>query len=97
MRERSARFLKNFFCTLGRCFVENVFDVTDLADQGAGGVLATAVSAILMVATIAIFCAGIICVTYGFARIAYELMFDPNATDVAARLAAISITPEKWM
>jgi hypothetical protein len=32
-----------------------------------------------------------------FFQVGYELVFDPNAADVAARLAAISISPEKWM
>ena len=32
-----------------------------------------------------------------FFQVGYELMFDPNATDVAARLASVSISPERWM
>jgi len=97
MREQSERFVKNFFGALGRCFVDNLFDISDLPAEDAGGILATAVSVIVGIAVISIFCAGIACITYGVAQISYELMFDPNATDVAARLAAISISPEKWM
>jgi hypothetical protein len=41
--------------------------------------------------------AAFCCVVYGFFQVGYELMFDPNATDVATRLAALSISPEKWM
>lgn len=97
MLERISRFLKNFFSALGRCFIENVFDLTDLSGEGAGGVLGTAVSALLGIAVIAIFCAGITCLAYGVFQITYELMFDPNAADIASRLAGISINPEKWM
>lgn len=34
---------------------------------------------------------------YGLVAVSYDLMFDPNGTNVAARLAALSIAPEKWM
>jgi len=30
-------------------------------------------------------------------EMAYHLMFDPNAVDVASRLDALSIDPEKWL
>ena len=97
MLKRSSRFLKIFFSALGRCFIENAFDITDLSGETVGGVLGTTFSAILGIAVIAIFCVSIACVAYGVFQITYELMFDPNATDVASRLAAISISPEKWM
>jgi hypothetical protein len=42
-------------------------------------------------------CVFIICFANIFFQVGYELVFDPNATDVAARLASLSITPEKWM
>ncbi len=42
-------------------------------------------------------CFFVICFFYVFFQVGYGLMFDPNATDVATRLAAISISPEKWM
>jgi hypothetical protein len=42
-------------------------------------------------------CIFIGCFLFIFFQVGYELMFDPNATDVAARLASISISPEKWM
>jgi hypothetical protein len=89
MRERSERFLKNFFGALGRCFIENVFDLTDLSGEGVGGVLALLITAAA--------CVCVVCLFYGFFQVSYELMFDPNATDVASRLAAISISPEKWI
>ena len=31
------------------------------------------------------------------AAMAYQLMFDPNAVDVASRLEALSIDPDKWI
>ena len=34
---------------------------------------------------------------YLIANMAYHLMFDPNAVDVASRLDALSIDPEKWI
>jgi hypothetical protein len=34
---------------------------------------------------------------YIFFQVGYDLIFDPNATDVAARLASIFISPENWM
>jgi hypothetical protein len=90
MLERSSRFLKNFLKALGRCFIEDaVFDIPDVLGEGVGGVLG------LLIAVAA--CVFIGCIFYGFFQVSYELMFDPNATDVAARLAAISISPDKWM
>jgi hypothetical protein len=74
MRDRSERFLKNFFSALGHC----VFEELGCAVPAAG-------------------CIFIMCFFYVFFQVGYELMFDPNAIDVAARLAAISISPEKWM
>ena len=97
MLERISRFIKNFFSALGRCFIENAFDITDLSGEGLGGVLGTAVSTLQGIAVIATFCACIACVAYGVFQITYELMFDPNAADVASRLAGISISPEKWI
>ena len=74
----------------------DLFDISDLPAEDAGGTLATAVSVIAGIAVISIFCAGIACTTCGVAQITCEFMFDPNATDVAARLAGISISPDKW-
>jgi hypothetical protein len=34
---------------------------------------------------------------YLVGNMAYYLMFDPNAVDVASRLDALSIDPEKWI
>jgi hypothetical protein len=74
MRERSERFLKNFFGALGHCVLE---------DAGC--------------AVPAAACVFIVCFFYVFFQVGYELVFDPNAADVASRLAAVSISPEKWM
>ena len=73
--------MKNFFHALGHCVLEDAACV--------GGVLG-----LLIVAAA---CAFASCFFCGFFRVAYELMFDPNAADVASRLAAISISPEKWL
>jgi len=90
MLKRSSRFLRNFFSALGRCFIEDaVSDIAGALCEGIGGFL----SLLVMVAV----CASIVCLFYGFFQVGYELMFDPNATDVAARLASISISPDKWM
>jgi len=89
MRERSSRFLKNFFCALGRCFIEDaLFDIPDVLGEGVGGALGLLIPAAA--------CVLVVCLFYGFFQVGYELMFDPNATDVASRLAAISISPDKW-
>jgi hypothetical protein len=90
MLKRSSRFLKNFFSALGRCFLEGaVSDTPDVLCEGVGGVVALLITAAA--------CACVVCLFYGFFQVAYELMFDPNAADVASRLAGISISPEKWM
>jgi hypothetical protein len=34
---------------------------------------------------------------YLVGNMTYHLMFDPNAVDVASRLDALSIDPEKWI
>jgi len=89
MRERSSRFVKNFFGALGRCFIdEPISDLASALGEGIDGILGL----LIMVAA----CAFIACLFYGFFQVGYELMFDPNATDVASRLASISISPDKW-
>jgi len=91
MREHSERFVKNFFGALGRCLLEQL-DIADILSEGIGAI--EGVGGILgVVLGMAAFCVLVVC----FFQVGYELMFDPNATDVAARLAAISISPEKWM
>jgi hypothetical protein len=90
MREQSVRFVKKFFRALGRGLVEQV-DIADFLSEGIGGL--EGVGGILGVLGMAAFCV----LVYGFFQVGYELMFDPNATDISARLAAISISPEKWM
>jgi hypothetical protein len=42
-------------------------------------------------------CTGVVICFCLFFQIGYELMFDPNATDVSARLASVSISAERWM
>ena len=74
MRERTERFLKNFFGAL----VHGVLEESGCAVPAAA-------------------CVFIVCFLYVFFQVGYELMFDPNATDIAARLAVISVSPEKWM
>ena len=94
MLERLSRFMKKFFCALGRGLLDQI-DLADFLGEGFGGI--EGVDGILGVLGIAAFCVLAVCVVYGFFQVGYELMFDPNATDVASRLAAISISPEKWM
>jgi hypothetical protein len=94
MLERSSRFLKKFYCALGRGFLEQV-DLADVLGEGIAGI--EGIGAILGLLGMAAFCVFVVCFVYGFFQVGYELMFDPNATDVAARLASISISPEKWM
>jgi hypothetical protein len=90
MLERLSRFIKKFFCALGRGLLEQL-DLADILGEGFEGI--ECVGGILGVLGMAAGCVVVVC----FFQLGYELMFDPNATDVAARLAAISISPEKWM
>ncbi len=90
MLKRSSRLTKKFFRALGRGLLEQV-DISDLLGEGIGEI--EGVDGILAVLCLAAFCVLVGC----FLQVGYELMFDPNATDVAARLGAISISPEKWM
>jgi hypothetical protein len=77
MVQRSSRFLRNLFCSLGHVLLD------------LGGILGLLAMAAL--------CTGVVICVCLFFQIGYELMFDPNATDVAARLASVSISPERWM
>jgi hypothetical protein len=90
MREQSIRFVTKFFRSLGRGLLEQI-DIADFLGEGVGGV--EGVGGILCVLGMAAFCA----LCYALFQVGYELMFDPNASDVSARLAATSISPEKWM
>ena len=59
MRERSSRFVKNFFGALGRCFIdEPISDLASALGEGIDGILGL----LIMVAA----CASIACVFYGF-------------------------------
>jgi len=44
-------------------------------------------------ACVALLCVGVVCL---FGGVVYHLMFDPNAVDVASRLDALSVDPDKW-
>lgn len=94
MLRRSSRFVRKFFTALGRGLLEQV-DIADVLGEGIGGI--EGVGGILGVLAMAAVCIGVVVSFYLFFQVGYELMFDPNATDVAARLAAVSISPEKWM
>jgi hypothetical protein len=94
MLQRSSRLVKKFFCALGRGLLEQL-DIADLLGEGIGGF--EGIGGVLGVVGLAAFCIVFVCLVYAFFQVGYELMFDPNATDVAARLASISISPEKWM
>jgi hypothetical protein len=84
MLQRSSRFIRNFSCALGRGLIEQV-DPVDVLGEGSDGILG-----VLAMAAV--------CIGVGlFFQIGYELMFDPNATDVGARLSSVSISPERWM
>jgi hypothetical protein len=82
--------LEEVFFALGRGLLEQL-DIADILGEGIGGI--EGVGGIIAVLGLAAFCLSVVC----FFQVGYELMFDPNATDVAARLAAISISPEKWI
>lgn len=94
MLEQSSRFLKNFFSALGRSLLEQI-DIADVFGEGIGGI--EGVGGVLSLLVMAAFCVCVVCLFYGFFQVGYELMFDPNAADVASRLAGISISPEKWI
>jgi hypothetical protein len=89
MLARISRFLKNCAISLGRCIIDEALPDIGGLSEGTDGLL----TLLLMMAV----CVSILSVVYGFFQVGYELMFDPNATDVSARLASISITPEKLM
>jgi len=95
MLQRSSRFVKNCFCALGRGLLEQ-FDLADVWGDGIAGIEGLG-GGILAVLAMAALCTGVVICFCLFFQIGYELMFDPNATDVAARLASVSISPERWM
>jgi hypothetical protein len=51
---------------------------------------------LIPVACCALLCLGFFLVVYCFGVAVYQLMFDPNAVDVASRLDLLSIDPDKW-
>jgi hypothetical protein len=91
MVQRSSRFLRNLFCALGHVLLDQV-DPADILGEGIGGI-----GGILGLLAMAALCTGVVICFCLFFQIGYELMFDPNATDVAARLASVSISPERWI
>ena len=95
MRERSVRFVKNFLSALGHGVLQEL-DVSDLLGESPGG-LGSVIAGILGIMCGVLIVGLFFCTVYGFLQLGYELMFDPNATDVATRLASLSISPEKWM
>jgi hypothetical protein len=91
MLQRSSRLIRKLFCALGRGLLEQL-DPADILGEGIGWV-----GGIFTVLAMAAVSTGVVICLCLFFQIGYELMFDPNATDVAARLASVSISPERWM
>ncbi|HZQ20357.1 MAG TPA: hypothetical protein VFA90_16810 [Terriglobales bacterium] len=89
MQERISRFVKNFFAALAHCSLED-FPFGDA--DGHGSIFATVLGCVALLVTSVLVCAGVIALVYGFVQVTYELMFDPNSHDVAARLFGLSIT-----
>jgi hypothetical protein len=40
---------------------------------------------------------GVLWLAFAMVQLAYEIIWDPNAADVASRLASLSIDPSKWI
>lgn len=40
---------------------------------------------------------GVLWLAFATVQFAHEIIWDPNAADVAARLASLSIDPSKWI
>ena len=47
--------------------------------------------------TVVMACICIVLACVIVVQVAYEIVLDPNAADVASRLGSLSIDPEKWM
>ncbi len=47
--------------------------------------------------TLVLSCICIVLVCVIVFQIAYEMVLDPNAADIASRLTSLSIDPEKWV
>ena len=94
MHGRISRFVKDFFLALAHCSFED-FPVGDV--DGTGSILGTVLGSVALLITSVLVCAGVIVLIYGFVQVTYELMFDPNSHDVAARLFGLSIDPDRWM
>lgn len=94
MQERISRFVRNFVAALARCFLED-FSFGDA--EGVGSSLGSVIGGVILLITFFFMCAGLIVLICGFVQVTYELMFDPNSHDVAARLFGLSINPDKWV
>ncbi|HZR64200.1 MAG TPA: hypothetical protein VFA85_03575 [Terriglobales bacterium] len=88
MRQRARKFIKDFLVALGNCLADDISDIFGIGEL---------LGATLGMALFAGICVGLLLLGYGFFRVAYDLMFDPNAIDVASRLAALSISPDRWV
>ena len=95
MRERSVRLVRNFLGALGHGVLQEL-DLSDVLAESPEG-LGSAVAGVLGILCSVLLVGLFFCMIYGFFQIGYELMFDPNSTDVATRLTGISINPEKWI
>lgn len=92
MQERISRFVKNLFAALAHSLLEDLpFGDAD----GIGSILGSVLGCVALLITFFLVFAGFMMLIYGFVQITYELMFDPNSHDVAARLFGLSINPDR--
>ena len=88
MRRRVAIFAKDFLSALGECFLSE-FPFAD------GDGIGAAIADILSLALLGAFLTTFVLLVCGFFSVTYDLMFDPNSSNVASRLATLSISPDK--
>lgn len=93
MPYRVTKLVKDFFSVLGECLLsEFPFPDGDGIVETRGGIL----GGILELALLGVLFSVFLLLVYGFFSVTYDLMFDPNSTDVASRLSSLSISPNKW-
>ena len=80
VQKQSARFARNFATALGHCMLED------------GELMGLAMGTAIVV----LVCVGVLLLFFTALQISYELVFEPNAVNVASRLAQLSIDPSNW-
>jgi len=88
-------WVKTFFAALLECFTGDIFDCLPESLMGGVSGLGSGLVALAAVAAVLYGVGIFLLLFYGLFAVTYQLILDPDAVHVAARLDSLSINPDK--